>query len=150
MSRYQIQASAVINAPAKRVYDIIADYREGHPNILPKKYFSSLEIEKGGIGAGTVIRFRMTVMGKSQTFRASITEPEPGRVLAETDIKNDSVTTFTVSPSADGRQSTVTITSELKSHDGLVGVFQRFATKRLLSRIYKEELVTLALMVEKL
>ncbi len=121
MSRYQIQASAVINAPAKRVYDIIADYRNEHPNILPKKFFSNLEIEKGGVGAGTIIRFQMTVMGKTQAFRASITEPEPGRVLVETDAENDTTTTFTVTPTSDNERAEVTISSDLKSQKGLLG-----------------------------
>ena len=53
----------------------------GHPQILPKPPFVSLEVEKGGIGAGTVIRIAMRVLGRLQTFGAVITEPEPGRVL---------------------------------------------------------------------
>ena len=55
-------------------------------------------MEQGGYGAGTVIRCSIRVMGRTQTFRASITEPEPGRVLVETDLTMPSVTTFTVDP----------------------------------------------------
>ncbi len=36
MSTYQVEETAVINAPATHVYNIIADYNEGHPSILPK------------------------------------------------------------------------------------------------------------------
>lgn len=78
-----VTASALIPARRERVYNILANYREGHPRILPKQ-FSNLVVEQGGLGAGTVIRFQMSVFGRKQTFRAEISEPEPGRVLVET------------------------------------------------------------------
>jgi hypothetical protein len=57
----QVTASAEIDAPAQRVYSILADYREGHPRILPKEYFPFLQVEQGGIGAGTRLHFQMRV-----------------------------------------------------------------------------------------
>ena len=36
------------------------DYRTGHPRILPKPYFSGLEVLSGGYGAGTVFRTTVT------------------------------------------------------------------------------------------
>ena len=87
-----------IPARRERVYSLIANYNDGHPRILPKQ-FSDLVVEQGGIGAGTVIRFQMSILGKKQHFRAAITEPEPGHVLVETDLEpNGAVTTFTVNP----------------------------------------------------
>jgi hypothetical protein len=49
-----VVASAHIAAAPAQVYAIIANYREGHPRILPKE-FSGLTVEQGGIGAGTII-----------------------------------------------------------------------------------------------
>ena len=144
MARYQIEASLHIHAPGKQVYDIISDYRNGHPNILPKKYFKELKVEKGGVGAGTEISFSMTVGGRTTHVRASITEPAPGRVLVETVLDSDIVTTFTVEPFADGHGCDVTISTELNSHDGIFGIIERFVTKRMLLRIYTEELQQLA------
>ena len=60
MTAHRITASARIDAAPKRVYNVIADYCNGHPRILPKQ-FSDLVVERGGFGAGTVIRFRMRV-----------------------------------------------------------------------------------------
>lgn len=42
---YTITASATIGAPAEIVYRILADYHEGHPHILPRKYFTFLAVE---------------------------------------------------------------------------------------------------------
>src|ERR1700728_1331783 len=81
--KYVVSASAVVPARRERVYSLIANYNDGHPRILPKQ-FSNLTVEQGGVGAGTVIRFQMSVLGKKETLRAAITEPEPGRVLVET------------------------------------------------------------------
>ena len=55
MSTYLARESAVIEAPAERLYGIIADYHEGHPAILPARYFSDLTVVEGGLGLGTVI-----------------------------------------------------------------------------------------------
>ncbi len=48
MKTQQVSTAAVIKAPAEQVYAILVGYRDGHPRILPKQYFSSLEIERGG------------------------------------------------------------------------------------------------------
>ncbi len=58
MAKHSFSVSALIDAPAAKVYGIIADYREGHPSILPKPFFGSIQIERGGTGAGTVISFQ--------------------------------------------------------------------------------------------
>src|SRR5512139_3319670 len=101
MTQQRIAVSSLIQAPAQQIYAIIADYRNGHPRILPKPYFVSLEVEEGGVGAGTVIRFQMRLMGRLQSFHSRIREPVPGKVLAETDLDSGAVTTFKVEPRDD-------------------------------------------------
>jgi hypothetical protein len=136
---YTVKASAHVSAPAEVVYDIIADYRGGHPHILPRKYFEWLEVERGGRGEGTVIRFQMRVLGQTRVLRAAVTEPEPGRVLVETDTGDDGpVTTFTVEPEGEG--SRVTFCTELSSAGGPLGVLERFVLRRVLVRVYAAEL----------
>src|SRR5579885_1306861 len=102
MPRHTVAATAVIDAPAPAAYAVIADYRDGHPHILPRPPFVSLDVEEGGVGAGTVIRFRMRMLGTTREMRATVTEPEPGRVLVESDAAGDVVTTFTVDPVGGG------------------------------------------------
>jgi hypothetical protein len=51
-----------------------------------------------GLGAGTVIRFQMTLLGRTDDCHSVITEPEPGRVMVETETIRNTVTTFTVDP----------------------------------------------------
>jgi hypothetical protein len=129
------------------VYAIIADYRNGHQRILPREYFTSLDVERGGVGAGTVIRFEMKMLGKTRTYRASITEPSPGRVLVETNDDasgGGAVSTFTVDPEDDGRASRVTIDTEIRSLRSPLGLIERLIATRLLRRIYTRELALLA------
>ncbi len=140
METYQVSASAVIKAPAEQVYAILADYHNGHPHILPKQYFPSLEVEEGGVGAGTRIRFQMRAFGQTQTAHANITEPEPGRVLVETIPESDIITTFTVLPTSDGQHANTTISSQIKDPQGLLAAVQRFVTKQFLQRVYRKEL----------
>jgi len=142
--KHVITASAVIPARRERVYSLISNYKDGHPRILPKQ-FTSLIVEQGGIGAGTVIRFEMSIFGKKQTFRAAITEPEPGRILVETDLAtNGAVTTFTIDPDSAPADSRVTISTEIPVRAGFLGRVERMLTTLLLRPIYKKELENLA------
>lgn len=142
--KHTVSASAIIPARRERLYSLIANYHDGHPRILPKQ-FKGLVVEQGGIGAGTIIRFQMSVFGKKQTFRAAITEPEPGRVLVETDLdSNGAVTTFTITPGSAPADSRVTISTELPVGSGFLGKIERTLTTLLLRPIYAQELANLA------
>ena len=142
--RHTISASAIIPARRERVYSLISNYNDGHTRILPKQ-FSGLVVEQGGIGTGTIIRFHMSVFGRKQTFRAAITEPEPGRVLVETDLDtNGAITTFIVNPGGAPADSHVTISTELPVRSGLLGKIERTMTTLLLRPIYIKELQNLA------
>lgn len=144
MAKHSVSASALISAPAQRVYGLIADYHNGHPRILPRPYFVSLEVEEGGYGAGTVINFQMQLMGRIQSFHATVTEPKPGHILVETDMNTGTVTTFTVDPRLDGQEAFVTITTTMIVPEGLFGQIQGWLTTQLLRPIYKKELDQLA------
>ena len=144
MTKHSLSASKLIYSPAHTVYDLIADYRSGHPRILPKPYFVSLEVEQGGYGAGTMINFQMKLMGRIQSFHSMITEPEPGHILVETDMNTGAVTTFTVDPRVNGQEAFVTITTTTDVPNGIIGKIQGWLTTQLLRPIYLKELDQLA------
>jgi hypothetical protein len=139
---YRITAHATIDAPAARVYGIIADYRTGHPRIVPRE-FSDLTVEEGGVGAGTVIRFCFTTMGQTHAFRAVVTEPEPGRVLVEENVPpspSPSGTVFTVEPVNDGRTHVTIDTTLTTRRRGIAGRIEGFLSQRILRSVYEREL----------
>lgn len=142
MSSYRIQVSARVHAPPDLVYRLIADYRDGHPRIVPPKYFSNLVVEEGGYGAGTRFRIDMTVLGNTQRMRAVVTEPQPGRVLVERDVDRGLVTAFEVAP-AGADACDVTFTTDIPGKGGVAGAIERFVTKLMLPKIYREELAQL-------
>jgi hypothetical protein len=144
MAKHSVSASGYILAPARRVFDLIADYKNGHRRILPKPYFVSLEVEQGGYGAGTIINFQMKLMGRIQSFHSAITEPQPGSILVETDLNTGAVTTFTVDPRLNGQEAFVTITTTTEIPNGLLGKIQGWLTAQLLRPIYIKELDQLA------
>jgi len=144
MRRYRVSAEADVQTTPDRAYAMLADYRGGHPAVLPRRYFRDLVVERGGVGHGTVIRFRMGVLGSTRAVRASVTEPEPGRVLAETDLESGAVTTFTVEPTRSGAGTRITIATELHAPDGFWGALERRLVTGLLRRVYAAELELLA------
>ena len=139
-----LSAAAVIEAVPAVVYGIIADYRDGHRRILPRPPFIDLHVEEGGYGAGTRIRVEMRVLGMKQTYRALISEPEPGRVLVEAN-DTGSVTTFTVDPVDEGRHAHVTIATQLPAGRGARKILERMLLRRMLPPMFAEELRLLAI-----
>ena len=78
---------------------------------------------EGGIGAGTRIRFTLTVGGRTQEIEGRVDEPEPGRVLTETYPHKGAVTRFTVDP--DGSQSRLPDRDLLEPSRGIAGLMDR-------------------------
>jgi hypothetical protein len=135
-----VSAERKVGAPAPTVYGYIADYREHHPRFLPPA-FSNFEIESGGVGTGTIVRFDLTAGGRTRLNRQQVAEPEPGRVLTESDTASSSVTTFTVTP--DGDNCTVQINSRWNGAGGIGGLFERLFAPSVLRRILTDELTRL-------
>lgn len=137
MAEIQVAAERVIDGPADRVYGYLADYRQHHPRILPAN-FSDLVVERGGVGAGTVFRFRSTAGGRTRDFHMEVSEPQPGRVLVERDLDSSLITTFTVTP--EGERCRVRIETRWQGAGGIGGLFERLFAPRVLRRIYADEL----------
>jgi hypothetical protein len=137
MARNVASAEATVGAPADTVYRYLADMRDHHPHFLPPA-FSDFQVESGGVGAGTVTRFTMTAGGRAREYRTKVAEPEPGRVLTESDMNSSAVTTFTVSPQ--GAVSLVRISTAWDGASGIGGFFERLFAPRALRAIYIDEL----------
>ncbi len=150
MAQITVKSEAVLEASAAEVYATIADYRQGHPKILPREFYD-LQVEQGGYGAGTIIRFKMRVMGAEQSFYQQVSEPEPGRVLVEQDIDSPQhvVTIFRVAPLDQGQKSRVEISTTMQSSPGLRGLIERMLVPMINPRIYQKELKLLEGVAQK-
>jgi uncharacterized protein YndB with AHSA1/START domain len=137
VSELRVVAERAVGAPAEQVYRLIADYDRHHPRFLPPE-FSEFRVEAGGMGAGTVHSFWMTVGGRARSFRMRVDEPEPGRVLTESDERSSTVTTWVVTPDGPGCQ--VRLETRWQGAGGVGGLFERLFAPRVLRRLYAEEL----------
>jgi hypothetical protein len=131
--------SAIIDAAAQDIYRVLADYVTEHPRIVPRPFFQELVVESGGRGAGTVYRTVTQVWGRRQSFRMTVSEPEPGRVLREEDPVAGVVTTFRLTPLSETRTE-VEIATEWAGQGGLRGWLERLFVPRTLRPIYRQEL----------
>lgn len=136
MALITVSAERVIDASAETVYDCLANMHQ-HAQFLPAA-FSDFQVESGGVGAGTVTSFRVTAGGRSRHYRMQVAEPEPGRVLTESDMNSSLVTTFTVEPQ--GERSLVKISTGWQGAGGVGGFFERLFAPRVMKGIYAEEL----------
>lgn len=135
----RVESTGRVNAPAKRVYSLIADYRGGHQRIIPPRFFRNLVAESGGYGEGSVIAYDFIMAGSTRRARARVAEPDPGRVLTETDLAMGALTTFVVEPVTD-TSCDVTISTLIPIHGGMLGWIERRVIGRLLRKVYAEEL----------
>ena len=136
MGKVEASAERTIDAPAGQVYGYLADMHQ-HPRFLPPA-FSDFQVEEGGVGAGSVTRFAVTAGGRTRSYRMRVTEPDPGRVLVESDTNSSLVTTFNVEP-RDGK-SLVRISTSWDGAGGIGGFFERTFAPRAMHRIYLDEL----------
>jgi len=137
MARNVVSAEGPVDAPTDTVYRYLADMRGHHQRFLPPA-ISDFQVESGGVGAGTVTRFKMTAGGRTREYRMKIAEPEPGQVLTESDMNSTAVTTFTVS--AQGGASLVRISTAWDGAGGIGGLLERMFAPRVLRAIYADEL----------
>lgn len=149
MSTVRVAESGTIPAAPEVVYAILADYRNEHPHVLPKRYFKALVVEEGGRGAGTVFTATTRALGVTSSLHMVVSEPEPGRVLVETDLEQGVVTTFTVIPSADGQGTNLCIATDWTLHDGLRGSIERVLYPLAARPMYRAELRQFAEYVQR-
>lgn len=139
MSKVEVTAERAIDAPGKTVYGYLANLQE-HRQFLPPA-FSDFQIEAGGVGAGSIVRFKVSAGGRERSYRMTVSEPEPGRVISESDSNSSLVTTFTVTP-----QGAIARVRIFTSWDGAVGIggfFERLFAPRAMKKIYLDELARL-------
>ena len=136
MAKVNASAERTIDAPAERVYGYLRDMHK-HAHFLPPA-FSNFRVVEGGVGAGTVTTFTVTAGGRTRDYRMTVAEPEPGRVLTESDANSTLVTTFTVTP--DGASSRVRIATQWQGASGIGGFFERTFAPRVMRGIYDDEL----------
>ena len=136
-----VTAEKTVHAPAETVFGYIRDMREHHPKFLPPA-FSGFQVESGGAGPGTITRFTVTAGGRSRNYRMRVDEPEPGRVITESDTGSSLVTRTTVTPRESGI-SHVQIATTWQGAGGIGGFFERTFAPRALRAIYADELARL-------
>jgi polyketide cyclase/dehydrase/lipid transport protein len=132
----RVTAQRLIHAPAEVLYHCIADYRDHHrPGGFLPPAFTDFEIEAGGIGAGSRLRWAVEAGGRRRVVTATVTQPEPGRTQVERGSGVE--TTFTVDPTPDGAWVRFDTVIE---EDGLQGILNRLFLGRVLGPIYEDEL----------
>src|SRR5687768_10589410 len=144
MSTINVDYSMIINARPEDVYAVFRDYRVSHPAILPKPYFEYLTVEEGGLGAGTKFTAGMNILGTKSTFSATVSEPEPGRMILEKDDEERLKTYFIMDPVENGQKTLVTLRTIAQTSPGFKGIIERLTMPSLLRMIYKKELANVA------
>lgn len=134
---FTVARTEFVPAPAQQIYDVISDYRVGHPSILPPQ-FRNMVVVSGGHGAGTMTEFEVRAFGRTQKIRHQVFEPEPGRVLMEKDLDSTTTTRFVLEPVDGG--TNVTITTEMPQKPGLYGTLEKWLSTRFLAGLYRVEL----------
>ena len=139
-----VEATRIVDAPPAAAYNVFRDYNVGHQAVLPKPEFESMIVEKGGVGAGTVIYLTTRLFGQTQHLRQVVTEPEPGRVLMEQDVDSALFTHFIIDPLDEGRRAVVTLHTEFPNPGGITGLIMRLIQPAIMRGLYKRELENLA------
>jgi hypothetical protein len=79
----------------------------------------------------------VTAGGRTRHYRTKVAEPEPGRILTESDTSR-ARSPFTVSPQ--GAASLVRISTAWAGAGGIGGLLERLFAPRMMRAIYADEL----------
>ncbi|MBO3677633.1 SRPBCC family protein [Streptomyces sp. NEAU-YJ-81] len=142
MGQVEATTERIVTGKPEDVFDALADYRETRPRLLPQQ-FSEYEVREGGDGEGTVVHWKLQATSKRvRDCLLEVSEPSDGQ-LVEKDRNSSMVTTWTVTPSGEGK-SRVVVTSTWTGASGIGGFFERTFAPKGLARIYDELLAKLA------
>src|SRR5919205_3825580 len=105
MAQVVAQTERLVAASPQRVRAFLVDYQNNRPRILPAEYFRDYRVDQGGDGAGTVISYRLRAGGRERAYRMRVEEAAAGGPLVESDTESSLVTTWTLTPVADGERT---------------------------------------------
>jgi uncharacterized protein YndB with AHSA1/START domain len=139
MGQVFVKNERTIPASPETVYAVLADYKEKRPLILTPN-FLDYKVESGGQGSGTIVSYRLRAANRERAYRMRVDEVVKGKELMERDRNSSLVTTWTVSPRDDGRQTHVQVTTQWEGGSGVGGFFERAFAPLGLHRIYDQVL----------
>jgi uncharacterized protein YndB with AHSA1/START domain len=139
MGQAFVKNERTIPASPETVFTVLADYNEKRPLILTPN-FMDYKVESGGQGSGTLVSYRFRAANRERAYRIRVDEVVKGKELMERDRNSSLVTTWTVSPRDDGRQTHVQVTTQWESGSGVGGFFERAFAPLGLHRIYDQML----------
>jgi uncharacterized protein YndB with AHSA1/START domain len=134
----QVDVKRTIPAPRERVYQVLADYVEGRPQILPPANYLDYMVLQGGRGAGTQVSYRLRAGGRERPYEIEVSEPSPGATLVERDRNSSLVTTWTLVPTTDGAATNLELSTTWEGSGGIGGFFERTFAPKGLRRIYDD------------
>ena len=137
MTTLTASAERLIADSPDHLYELVADFAEHHPHILPNA-FSDFTVESGGVGVGTITSSTFRMGGRTDRIRTRVVRAEPGRVIEEIVLGRAMSTTFSFRPDVAGTR--VAIDTTWRPMGGISGFLERRFAPRMLSRIYAEEL----------
>jgi len=132
------EVERTVAAPMELVWRCLRDYRGPRARLLGEP-FADYELHDGGVGAGTVIGYRLRVGRDQRAFVLVVEEPTPGRQLRERDRHGGLLVAWTLTPGGDGERTIVRVAAELRDAN-LAGALARGRARRALRRAHVQVL----------
>lgn len=141
MGQVVATAEKTFKTTPERVLEALGDYTGVRSRMLTE-HFSEYDVREGGKGEGTVVHWKLAATSKRvRDCLFTVTAPGEGR-LVERDANSSMVTTWTVSPAAEGAR--VQVTTAWDGAGGVGGFFERTFAPKGLQRIYDAQLAKLS------
>ncbi|GGT95958.1 SRPBCC family protein [Actinomadura citrea] len=140
MGQVVVTAERTLKAGPDQVLGALGDYTGVRSRMLTE-HFSEYEVREGGQGEGTVVHWKLAATSKRVRDCLFTVSTPAGDRLVERDANSSMVTTWTVTPAAEGARVQVTTTWD--GAGGIGGFFERTFAPKGLQRIYDAQLAKL-------
>lgn len=141
MGLITVETGRDIAASPRQVFTCIADFSAHRPQWLPPNY-SDWAVERGGIGDGTVVRYRLKVGPRQRVYHMHISAPQDQTSVLEKDADSSMQLRWTVTPR--GAESHVTVSAQWQGAAGVGGIMERLFAPGGFRRVLDDALARLA------
>ncbi|MBZ4504452.1 SRPBCC family protein [Mycobacterium avium subsp. hominissuis] len=140
-----VSYSLAVTAPPERIFELLSDYENARPTLLPAPYYTDYRVLRGGHGPGTVaswiLHFTRT---RFREIEAAVVDARH-LTLVERDNNSTLTTSYTVAPLDEGEPQRSLVTAQTSWHGagGVMKYIERLLAPAMMRKIHAAFLANL-------
>lgn len=132
-----VSCTVIVSAPPRRVFELLSDYEQARPTLLPAQYYTDYRLVQGGHGRGTVARWVLHFT-KTRFREIEVVVDTPQLSVVETDNNSTLLTRYTVEQTEgqEPAQSRITAQTSWRGAENFMRYLERLLAPSMMRKIH--------------